>query len=384
MKASLAGWFFLLPILMPIFAAENTTFEDMPALSLANDRLELKVLPRGSAIASIVLRDDPNKLNPLWDPIRMARELGRKNTFGGGTGHFLCLDGFGPVSPEEKAAGLPGHGEAHLQQWEVRAQSKEGGTSTLTLATRLPITQENLTRTMRVVDGENVVYVETELESLLGFDRPICWGEHATIGSPFLEPGVTVVDLSAKRAQTRPYEAEKGGLPHRLPPGKDFDWPMAPTVGGGQVDLRAAPANPDSIDHSTSLMDTSRELEFVSALNPGRRLVLGYVFKRAEYPWTQNWENYPATLKMARGMEFSTQPYDVPRREVVDENRMFGVPLYRWLPAKSKIGTRFLMFYAHVPDGFKKVDDVRLENGILIIEDRKANLRVRLKASLPL
>lgn len=380
MRSPLAGWFFVLPLL----AAQSTTFEDLPALSLANDRLEVKVLPHGSAIASIVLRDDPDKLNPLWNPIRMARELGRKNAFGGGTGHFLCLDGFGPVSPEENAAGLPGHGEAHLQQWEVRKQSKEGGTSTLTLATRLPITQENLTRTMRIVDGENVVYIETELESLLGFDRPICWGEHATIGSPFLEPGVTVVDLSAKRAQTRPYESEKGGLPHRLPAGKNFEWPIAPTADGGQVDLRAAPANPNSIDHSTCLMDTSRDLEFVSALNPAKRLLLGYVFKRAEYPWTQNWENYPASLKMARGMEFSTQPYDVPRREVVDENRMFGVPLYRWLPAKSKIGTKFLMFYAHVPEGFKKVDDVRLENGTLTIEDRKANLPVRLKASLPL
>ncbi|MDQ6665612.1 MAG: hypothetical protein M3Z23_14620 [Acidobacteriota bacterium] len=380
MKFSLAGWLLVASFL----AAQNTTFEDMPAISLTNDKVEIKVLPRGSAIASIVLRDDPDKLNPLWDPIRMARELGLKNTFGGGTGHFLCLDGFGPVSPEEKAAGLPGHGEAHLRQWEVRAQSKEGGTSTLTLATRLPVTMENLTRTMRVVDGENVMYVETELESLLGFDRPVCWGEHATIGSPFLEPGVTVVDLSAKRAQTRPYEPEKGGLPHRLPSGKDFDWPLAPAAGGGQVDLRAAPANPDSGDHSTCLMDPSRELEFVSALNPGKRLVLGYVFKRAEYPWTQNWENYPATLKMARGMEFSTQPYDVPRRDAVDDNRMFGAPLYRWLPAKSKIGTKFLMFYAHVPDGFKKVDDVRLENGRLIIEDRKANLRVQLKASLPL
>ncbi|MGI8990591.1 MAG: hypothetical protein ACR2I2_13560 [Bryobacteraceae bacterium] len=380
MKSLLTVWL----VLAAALAAQNTTFEDMPAYSLANDKLELKVLPRGGAIASIVLRDDGRKLNPLWDPLRMARELGQKNTFGGGTGHFLCLDGFGPVSPEEKAAGLPGHGEAHLRQWEVRTEAKAGATSTLALTTQLPITQENLTRTMRVVDGENVVYVETEVESLLGFDRPISWGEHATIGSPFLEPGVTVVDLSAKRAQTRPYEPEKGGLPHRLPSGKDFDWPLAPALGGGQVDLRAATANPDSIDHSTCLMDTSRELEFVSALNPGKRLVLGYVFKRAEYPWTQNWENYPATLKMARGMEFSTQAYDVPRREVVDENRMFGVPLYRWLPAKSKIGTKFLMFYAHVPDGFKKVDDVRLENGMLIIEDWKANLLVRLKASLPL
>ena len=42
----------------------------------------------------------------------MAREAGEKNIFGSGAGHFVCVDGFGPVSAEEEAAGLPGHGEA--------------------------------------------------------------------------------------------------------------------------------------------------------------------------------------------------------------------------------------------------------------------------------
>jgi hypothetical protein len=42
------------------------------------------------------------------------------------------------------------------------------------------------------------------------------------------------------------------------------------------------------------------------------------------------------------------------------------------LPAKSKITTHFLMFYARVPEGFAKVYDVRLENGQIIIADRTA------------
>ena len=46
-----------------------------------------------------------------------------------------------------------------------------------------------------MVDGENIVYVESRLENLLGFDRPVNWAEHATIGSPFLESGATVVDV---------------------------------------------------------------------------------------------------------------------------------------------------------------------------------------------
>ena len=68
----------------------------------------------------------------------------------------------------------------------------------LTQAVQLPRVHEVYTRTLRMADGENVVYVNGTLLSLLDFDRPINWAEHATIGSPFLDPGVTVVDISAK------------------------------------------------------------------------------------------------------------------------------------------------------------------------------------------
>ena len=362
----------------------KTTFEGHPALLLSSGKIELTVLPKGSSFARLILIDDAEKISPLWDPIRMARESGEKNDFDSALGHFICVDGFGPVSAEEEAAGLPGHGEAHQTPFDVKFYGKEGGATTLTLAAKLPIAQESFSRTVRLVDGENVVYVESELESLLGFDRPVFWAEHATIGSPFLEPGVTVVDMAARRAQTRPYQPEKGGMPHRLPSAKDFTWPDAPGLHARKIDLRAAPADPNSGDHTTCLMDSARKLVFVTALHPAKHLLLGYLFKPEEYPWTQNWEHYPASKKLARGLEFSTQPYDVPRREVVQLNSMFGAPVYRWLPARTKIGSRFLMFYTRTPDNFRKVDDVRLENGKIIIEDRKAKQQVTLTASLPI
>lgn len=378
----------VLLLLAPAFGQKSeppkTTFEEQPAYLLSNGALELTVLPKGSTFASVVLADDPEKLSPLWNPIRMAREAGEKNSFDSALGHFICVDGFGPVSPEEEAAGLPGHGEAHQKAFEAKFYGKDARTTTLTLETRLPLTEERFARTVRMVEGEDVIYVQSELESLLGFDRPVFWAEHATIGSPFLEPGVTVVDMSARRAQTRPYQVEKDGLPHRLPSGKDFTWPEAPGLHTRKIDERATPAEPNSGDHTTCLMDASRKLVFVTALHPTKRLLLGYLFKPQEYPWTQNWEYYPPTKKLARGLEFSTQPYDVPRREVVQLNSKFGAPVFRWLPAKTKIESRFLMFYAHTPEGFAKVDDVRFENGKITIEDRKAHQQITLTASLPI
>jgi hypothetical protein len=359
----------------------KTAFEDHAAFLLSNGTLELMVLARGSSFASVVLVDDPEKLSPLWDQIRLARETGERNVPDSPGGHFICVDGFGSVSAEEKSAGLPGHGEAHLAPFEVKFYAKESGATTLTLGTRLPLTQELFTRTVRMVDGENVIYVQSELESLLAFDRPVFWAEHATIASPFLEPGVTVVDMSAQRAKTRPFDPENEVMPHRLPFDKDFTWPAAPGLHTRRIDLRAAPVAPNSLDHTTCLMDASRRLVFVTALHPGKRLLLGYLFKPQEYPWTQNWEYYPPNKKLVRGLEFSTQPFDVPRRQVVQSNSMFSTPVYRWLPARTKIESRFLMFYARTPEGMHKVDNVWLEDGRIIIEDQKAKKQMTLKTS---
>jgi hypothetical protein len=242
--------------------------------------------------------------------------------------------------------------------------------------------QELFTRTIRLVDGENVLYVESQLENLLSFDRPVCWAEHATIGSPFLEPGKTVVDMSARRAKTRPHEVRPDALPYRLVSSQNFTWPLAPAINGQQVDLRAAPANPNSLDHTTCLMDPERKLVFVTALHTEKRLLLGYLFKREEYPWLQSWEHYPADLKMARGFEFGTQPFDVPRRDVIATNSMFDTATYRWLRPRSKISSSFVLFYTRAPEGFARVSDVRLESGSIVIEDQNAGKRITLRASL--
>jgi hypothetical protein len=80
-------------------------------------------------------------------------------------------------------------------------------------------------------------------------------------------------------------------------------------------------------------------------------------------------------------MEFAVQPFDLPRRDVIQANSMFETPTYRWLPAKSTITSSFLMFYTRTPDGFTRVDDVVLENGKLTISDRASGRTIVLSAS---
>jgi hypothetical protein len=362
-----------------------TQFEEQPALTIANDMLEATVSAQGGALVNLVLRADPENLSPLWNPIRMARELGQASrSRTGSMGHFVCVDGFGGASQEERAAGLPGHGEAQMQTFEIRGSGKNGKTGTITLNARLPLVQEDFTRTFRMVDGESVIYVESALSSDLAFDRPISWAEHTTIGSPFLQSGVTLSSISGSRAQNRPYQgAGNPGAERRLASGVNFTWPLAPGLDGKLTDLTAPPENAHYLDHATVLVDPALTLGWIATVNTAKHLIIGYVFKREEYPWVQNWGNFPENGKFARGLEFSTQPYDEPRRLAVAKSGMFEAPTFRWLPAKSTIRSHFLLFYARTPDSFGKVTTVRLENGHITIED-SAKHQIALAASLPL
>ena len=90
-----------------------TTFEGREGYKLANDQIELVVVRKGATLGSLTLAKDSTRPNPLWNPAMLAREKNQPPRFGNSLGHFVCVDGFGGVSREERAAGFPSHGEAY-------------------------------------------------------------------------------------------------------------------------------------------------------------------------------------------------------------------------------------------------------------------------------
>jgi hypothetical protein len=184
------------------------TFEGEDATILSHGCLELTVPTQGSVIANIVMTDKSERLSPLWNPLRLARESGRDPQFTGVFGHFVCVDGLGQPSAEERAAGLPQHSEAHVTRFAV---NKDVGGNSVSLSATLPIVQETFSRSFHMAPDENIIYVDSQLENLMGFDRPVNWAEHATIAAPFLAPGQTTVFLSGTRSQNRDYLANQLG-----------------------------------------------------------------------------------------------------------------------------------------------------------------------------
>ncbi len=324
---------------------KSGTYRGRRAAMMETDDLRVTVLEEGGHIAEIL--DKRSGVNPLWTPPWPSIEPSSYDRlvhkeYGSGAdakllagimGHNLCLDIFGEPSEEEAAAGITAHGDGSVEPYEIE---KSG--AALTMRARLPLAQLRVERRIEIHDS--AVRVRELVENLAAFDRPIGWTEHVTLGPPFLEKGVT--EFRASATQSKVFEADFGVADY-LQRGATFDWPCAPRDGGGSADLRLFTDARVSSAYTAHLMDPSGEDAFFVAFSPKSELAFGYVWKRAQFPWMGIWEeNHSRTgapwngETLARGMELGVSPMPESRRQMIDRNRLFGVPTYRWLPAEGR------------------------------------------------
>jgi hypothetical protein len=333
-----------------------TIYHGRRAAAIENQHLRVTVLREGGHIAEILDKD--TGINPLWTPPWRTSEPSafgpdayaeygdgaESKLLAGIMGHNLCLDIFGGPSEEEAAAGLTVHGEGSVAAYEI--DEGEGG---LTLRARFPMAQIAFER--RIELRERTVRIREAVENLTACDRPIGWTQHVTLGPPFLEKGLTQFRASATRSKV--LESEFGAH-DTLRAAAEFDWPTAPRLDVGVEDLRVLTGAASSCAFTTHLMDPAHEHAFFAAFAPAARLVFGYVWKQADFPWMGIWEeNYSRThapwngQTLARGMEFGVSPMPESRRQMVERGKLFGVPAYRWLPAKACLAVEYCAVTAH-------------------------------------
>jgi hypothetical protein len=102
---------------------------------------------------------------------------------------------------------------------------------------------------------------------------------------------------------------------------------------------------------STHLMDPRREEAFFLAWSPRSKVLIGYVWKQSDFPWLGIWEeNHSRTnppwngQTVTRGMEFGVSPMPETRRQMIDRGSLFGVPGYRWIPARKTVRVQYRAF----------------------------------------
>lgn len=349
-------------------AAKRTMWE------LDNGALALGIAKGGGHLATLKLGLRP-KVNPYWVPVWKSIEpwAYRKSDsarygcklLAAILGHNPCLGMFGDPTAEENKAGLGPHGEAPVARWNLLKKRVTGKSLFLSVGCELPIARMRFTREFRMDAGEPIVRVRNLITSLARQDLPFTFCEHATFGPPFVEAGVTLFDMPATKAHTFP---GKFGDPQRLKSDAAFMWPLAPGARGGKVDLRTLTKR--SSDFSTQLIDPKRGEAWVSAVNPKLGLAVVYLWKREDYPWVGNWEEYLARAappwngtSITRGMEFSNTPFPEGLRKAVDRGVFQGQKTFRWLPALSTVETAFTLCAVPVDRTCKGVQEARTTPG---------------------
>jgi len=209
----------------------------------------------------------------------------------------------------------------------------------------LPEAQLRVERRIDLEDDH--VHVREAVVNLAATDRPVGWTEHVTLGAPFLERGVTEFRVSATKSKVN---ESVFGADDYLVAGAVFDWPSAPRLDGGTADLRRYSAANASSAFTTHLMDPAREHAYFAAFCPRAELAFGCVWRRADFPWMGMWEENHSRLQapwngheLTRGMEFGVSPFAESRRQMIERGRLFDVPTFRWIPAKTRVEVEYWM-----------------------------------------
>jgi hypothetical protein len=335
------------------------------ASTIENQDLRVTVLEGGGHIAEIV--DKRSGVNPLWIPpwpsIEPSTYDAASDTVHGADveaqllsgimGHNLCLDVFGGPSAEEAAAGFGVHGEAPVVTYEIDASAGR-------LTMQAPLPEARLRVERRIELYGRTVRVREAVENMAATDRPVAWTEHVTLGPPFLEKGQTQFAASATRSKVL---EQAFGATDYLSPAAEFDWPLAPTADGGVADLRRFTDAAASSAYTAHLMNPARQDAYFVAFSPRARLAFGYVWRQSDFPWMGIWEENHSRVNppwngatLTRGMEFGVSPFAESRRQMIDRGRLFGVPTYRWIPARCRVEVEYWIVtrsVAAIPDALE-------------------------------
>lgn len=229
------------------------------------------------------------------------------------------------------------------------------------MTARLPKAGLAVRRTIRMSGSEAVFAVREEVTNENALGRLYNMVQHPTVGPPFLDER-TVVDCNGRRGF-----AQGGSLPDPEEP--SAYWPRAYSRDGATVDLRRLEADPEP---NVVTYAIEEELGWVTATSPTHGLVLGYVWRTADYPWVSHWRNVRDGRPAARGLEFGTTGLHQPYATLVKKGRIWERPLYEYLDAGETAAKGYLCFLLAVPAEFDGVESVALRGDRLVVRVRGA------------
>lgn len=321
-------------------------------VKMENNNILLLVNLNGGSYFDFHLKDLP--INPInWHTKDSVKPAFR--------GHFLCFDRWGPPSAAEKANGFRHHGEVNTESWELlTAPQIIDGRSTGSMMCKLPMAGLQLTRKIELSADEPVFFVTEDIRNLNRNGRMFNIVQHVSIAPPFLDKSTLFDNNTLQGFEDR----EDGSLDQDE---TILKWPEV-NHNGEKVNLRQFEGEWPRV--SSFVYNQNDKYGWVTACNPGKKLMLGYIWETEDYPWINFWRSMENGVPMAFGMEFGTTGLHEPFPIVAKKGKIFDRNIYAFIDANEVISKSFTAFLAKIPEDYKGVEKIEISNSLIIIKEK--------------
>lgn len=172
------------------------TIASQPSWIIRTRQIELAITQRGGHMAPVTFcRDGARPVQPYYiSPWQGEKVQIDEPVLTPLRGDFFCMPfGGGP--------GHPGHGDPATGAWTLAGCAKSDGVTRMTLRMKLKATPGTVTKTLSLVDGQNVIYDRHVIEGVSGA-YPL--GHHATLAVPEKEGALRIATSPIRFGMTCP------------------------------------------------------------------------------------------------------------------------------------------------------------------------------------
>ena len=344
-------------VLIPHLCRSELALEGREQVVLEGEIARISVDTAGGSIVDFRLIEQG--LNPLnWNYPEKGDLKPRT------MGHFICFDRWGQPSAQELKNGMPFHGEAAQVVWKVLLQPmKKDGTIKAVMSCKLPIGGMTVKRTLNLYENAPVLMVREEFTNVNKLGRICNVVQHSTIAPPFLDKSV-LVDSNAHKGFPR-------SSPMPTPEEPVVYWPKI-VFNDKFIDLRRL-IDDQNPNVASFVFPEGVKYGWVTACNPGKGLLIGYLWDVSDYPWINFWRYLEDGKPDARGLEFGTTGLHEPFGVLVAKGKIFGRSLYEYYDAGQTIVKTYTAFLSRIPANYKGVEDVHFQDGKIVIKEKGEN-----------
>jgi hypothetical protein len=352
------------------------TIHGAPSWRIANDAVEAWVTRDGGHLGPVTFKTPLGPIQPFsvapWLPDEISRRSPRVlRTL---RGDFFCFPFGAPGTPWRQEC-HPLHGETAEGRWRQLSSTRSAGVTELVAQMKLKVRPGRVTKRIRVVPGQTVVYSSHEISGMQG---PMSVGHHAMLRFPD-EAGSGHIACSGFRfGQVRPAGGRGDvGAHSSLRSRATFtSLRRVPQKAGGYADLTRFPARLGCDDLALLATRRTQPLAWFTVTFPKQRYLWFSLKNPRQLTSTLLWYSnggfqkapWKGRHRPVMGIEEITGYFDYGLDASARPNPLSrrGVPTALELRAEETLRIPYVMGVVTLPQGFDRVSSVRFGPGHIV------------------